>query len=151
MALGMGLDHPVDLIQRAVAAMAFNEENLKVRTETGKAVHRRLDIVAFVAAGDQHRGGRPLRCRFAARPRDHIVAEAEPSQQGRGAAKRLMIVPTPSVRIGVRVRHSRLMGSKSASCRRAMMSSVESQFWSTCGIFRPSFSATRKRGSQACE
>ena len=53
--LRIGALHPLHLLPGAVAAVAFDEDDLNVRAEARNSLHGGFDIAALVAAGDHDR------------------------------------------------------------------------------------------------
>src|SRR5262249_3296294 len=73
-------DHALDLLPRAVAAAAFDEDHLDRAAEARRAQYRRLDVAALIAAGDYDRDPERLGRRLRPGPRHDVVAQAQLAQ-----------------------------------------------------------------------
>jgi hypothetical protein len=83
--LWMRRDHALDLVNRVVAAVTFDEDDLEVIAESRESINCRSDVPRFVAARD-HNGRRLLsESRLSSRPCNHVAPKREVPNAGQGS------------------------------------------------------------------
>jgi hypothetical protein len=75
----------VNFLEGVVLAVALDKKNLKILAESGETLHERLDIAAFIPAGNDDRGRQAPGRTVASRSGNDIVSQAGASQDGHGS------------------------------------------------------------------